>query len=68
MLILNTSDRRRCSTANGFKGGAVEEEYLDGQIFVNFHCLAEDIDILHQIGQLPCIPKLVKHARLWCGL
>ena len=42
--------------------------YLDCQIFVNLHRLAEDIDILHEVCQLPCVPKLVKHGLFWCRL
>ena len=38
------------------------EKYLDGQIFVDFDRFAEDINILHEVGQLPCIAKLIEHA------
>lgn len=47
------------------KGGRTRGKYLDCQILVNFHRLAEDIDILHEVGQLPCVPELVKHALFW---
>lgn len=50
------------------KGSRTGGTYLDGQIFVNSHRFAEDIDILHEIGQFPCVPKLVKGALFWCRL